>query len=289
MEPLYSYGLLALELAPSQQIRQSTLTVSEASALGALVAEDLQQWLPSHDGIDIVIAGASFDPVEILRPQWPIHQTLAQLLQSAPNSSQARLLCLGAHAERMPDGLQPNRDFQDGPLRLIPFVLSSTADAIITVQHTLEAELLERGMAGAKTALLAQTLFSVTIEHARYMTHHDLVALMSMQYQHNGLELIWPIIETALFAPQQSVWLDVTNEPLIFFKNNTAHIAMLDNHQWALMQTDIQDNRCEQLENRFQMFQMRQRQIAALLTAHNIEVHFDFCADATTARSVLRS
>jgi hypothetical protein len=63
---------------------------------------------------------------------------------------------------------------------------------------------------------------------------------------------------------------------------------MLDCHQWAIMQSNISDKNCEQLESQFQMFQMRQRQLAALLEAHGIEVHFDFCADAKTARQTLQ-
>lgn len=287
IEPIYSYGLLALELCPGQHMQQSMLGVSEASALGALLAEDLRQWIAPHTDIDISMAGACFDPVEILRPQWPIHKELARLTHLAPKSAEARLLSFGAD-QAMPEGLQPNTDYQSGPLRLIPFVLSGPAESITRVQNYMEAELMERGMAGAATALLAQQQFSVAIEHARYMTLHDLVALMAMQYQHNGLEPIWPMIETALFAPQHIVWLDATPEPLIYFKDNTAHIAMLDYHQWALLQTSLNNKNCEQLESQFQMFQMRQRQLAALLEAHGIEVHFDFCADAKTAQQTLQ-
>jgi hypothetical protein len=287
IEPIYSYGVLALELCPGQQMQKTTLDVSEASNLGALLAEDLRQWIAPHTDIDITMAGACFDPVEILRPLWPIHKELARLTHLAPKSMEARLLCFGAE-QRMPEGLQPQVDFQSGPLRLIPYVLSGPAASITLVQNHMEAELMERGMAGAATALLAQQQFSVAIEHARYMTLHDVVALMAMQYQHNGLEPVWPMIETALFAPQQTVWLDAAPEPLIFFKGNTAHIAMLDCHQWALMQANLNDKSCEQLEAQFQMFQMRQRQIAALLEAHGIEVHFDFCADAKTARQTLQ-
>ncbi len=147
---------------------------------------------------------------------------------------------------------------------------------------------MERGMAGAATALCAQKLFAADIEHARYMTLHDGVAMMAMQYGHNGLEPVWPLIESALFAPEQTAWLDSEPEPLIFLNQGIGHIAMLDYHQWALMQTDVADKSGEQLEHRFDMFQMRQRQIAALLQAHGLEVHFDFCPDAGTARTILQ-
>lgn len=287
IEPIYSYGLLALELCPNQQMHKSFLSVAEAGQLGALLAEDLRPWIAPDTDIDISVAGACFDPVEILRQQWPVHTELARLTHLAPKSAEARLLSFGAEPV-MPEGLHPLVDFQSGPLRLMPFVLSGPAKSIARVQNGMEAEMMERGMAGAQTALLAQSLFSVQIEHARYMTLHDLVALMAMQYQHNGLEPVWPIIETALFAPSEEAWLDAAPEPLIYFKKNITHIAMLDCHQWALMQSGVEGKNCEQLEGQFQMFQMRQRQIAALLEAHGIEVHFDFCADAASARQTLQ-
>lgn len=288
IDPIYSYGLLALELSPGHAIGNTQLSVADAGALGGLMADDLRQWIAPHADIDISLAGACFDPVEILRPQWPLHRELARLSHLAPKSADARLLCIGADAGHMPEGLQPNPDFQAGPLRLIPFVLSGPAASVAGVQDRMEAELMERGMAGADTALAAQSLFGAVIEHARYMTLHDLVALMSMQYEHNGLAPLWPMIETALFAPHKDIWLDAAPEPLIFLKASTAHIAMLDSHQWAQMQTDIKGKDCEQLERQFQMFQMRQRQIAALLEAHGIEVNFDFCPDARTACETLQ-
>lgn len=288
IDPIYSYGLLALELSPGQVIGKNRLSVADASALGGLMADDLRQWIAPHADIDISLAGACFDPVEILRPQWPVHRELARLSHLAPKSADARLLSIGADADHMPEGLQPDAAFLRGPLRLIPFVLSGPAPSIAGVQDRMEAELMERGMAGAATALAAQDLFNAVIEHARYMTLHDLVALMAMQYEHNGLAPVWPIIETALFAPQKEVWLDAAPEPLVFFQANTAHIALLDSHQWAQMQPSLAGRTCEQLETQFQMFQMRQRQIAALLGAHGITVDFDFCAEAGTARETLQ-
>lgn len=287
-EPVYSYGLLALELSPGSMTTQSSLSVGDAERLGALIAEDLRPWCMPHDNIDISLAGAAFDPVEILRPLWPIHAEIARLSLLAPKSADSRLLCLGANTGQMPDGLQPDPEFHNGPLRWLPFVLSGPAGQMQAVQNSMEAELMERGMAGAATALCAQELFSAAIEHARYMTLHDGVAMMAMQYGHNGLEAVWPLIETALFAPERAAWLDSAPEPLIYLSAGIAHIAMLDYHQWALMQTDMGDKSGEQLEHHFDMFQMRQRQIAALLQAHGLEVHFDFCPDAKTVRETLQ-
>ena len=120
------------------------------------------------------------------------------------------------------------------------------------------------------------------------MTLHDGVAMMAMQYGHSGLEPVWPLIETALFAPQQAAWLDAPPEPLVYVNSGTAHIALLDEHAWVKLQSGLEGKNGEQLETLFQMFQMRQRQIAALLEAHGLSVEFDFCADAESARDTLQ-
>ena len=288
IEPVYSFGLLALELCPGQQLPATPLSVAQAEQLGALLAEDLRPWITPHTGIDISLAGAAFDPVELLRPGWPVHAEIARLTHLAPKSADARLLCFGAAEGRMPEGLQPDPEHAEGPLRWLPFVLSGPAEQIHAVQDGMEAELMERGMAGAATALCAQELFGAAIEHARYMTLHDGVAMMAMQYGHNGLEPVWPLIETALFAPQQAVWLDAPPEPLVYVNSGTAHIALLDEHAWVKLQSGLEGKNGEQLETLFQMFQMRQRQIAALLEAHGLSVEFDFCADAESARETLQ-
>lgn len=286
-EPVYSHGLLALELRPESPIAKTSLTVAEAGRLGGLIADDLQAWVGAHADVDIAVAGAAYDPVEILRPGWPVHAELARLCRLAPQSSAARLLAFGTDQNRMPAGLQPDPDFSAGPLRWLPFVLGGPGESMRPLQDTLEADLLERGMAGAGTALCAQELFAAGIEHARYMTLHDGLAMMAMQYGHSGLAAVWPLIECALLAPAQAAWLDAPPEPLVHLSRGIAHIALLDEHQWLRLQTDVHGKSDEQLETRFQLFQARQRQIGTLLQAHGLEVHYDFCPDAARAREVL--
>jgi hypothetical protein len=114
------------------------------------------------------------------------------------------------------------------------------------------------------------------------------VAMMAMQYGHMGLEPVWTLIEQALFAPETAMWLDAPPEPLVYLHEGTAHMALLDCHQWARLQNGLEAKSAEQLEVRFQHFQMRQRQMAAVLEAHGLQVEFDFCADATQARDTLQ-
>ena len=100
------------------------------------------------------------------------------------------------------------------------------------LRESFEEVLLDRGMAQADTALLAQQAFGAQIEHARYLTVHDLLAIIAMQYQNQGLQRLWPVIETALLAPDSEEWLDAPPEPLLRYAEGGVQIAMLDPNAW---------------------------------------------------------
>ena len=133
---------------------------------------------------------------------------------------------------QLPGALAPSADFAGGPLRLLPFVLGGDAGVVARVGDAFERELMERGMAGAATALAAQDLFGLQVEHARYLTVHDLAALMAMQYEHAGLAPLWPVIEAALLAPGHEEWLDAPPEPLVHYAGGEARIALLSPAAW---------------------------------------------------------
>jgi hypothetical protein len=156
------------------------------------------------------------------------------------------------------------------------------------VADRFEEVLLETGMADAGTALLAQKAFGVDVEHARYLTLHDLAALMAMQYEHAGLGAAWPLIETALLAPGEEHWLDAPPEPLVRYAGGEARIALLDDEGWAaggFAPAGTHDN--ARLQRDFDRFQMRQRQLAALFEAHGIPAVFDHCPAGGDPRAVL--
>src|SRR5690606_13177755 len=106
-------------------------------------------------------------------------------------------IAFGTHQGTLPGALTPSPALAEGPLRLVPFVLTGEAGDVAAVSQALEELLLETGMAGAGTALLAQEAFGLSVEHARYLTVHDLCAMTAMQYEHAGLGELWPIVETA--------------------------------------------------------------------------------------------
>ena len=73
-------GAVALELRPGERAGHLALDRDQAAEIAELVARDLATfalWASAHD---LAIAGALFDPVELLRPGLPLHAELATLL-----------------------------------------------------------------------------------------------------------------------------------------------------------------------------------------------------------------
>jgi hypothetical protein len=280
---LHVLGALALELTPGSSASRDALPQSEAGELGAAIARDLARFSPEAAALDLTTAGAHYDPVELLRPGWPIHRELDQLGARAPGggSGGARIIAFGSHDGRLPGALSPSADYAGGPLRLVPWSLAGSADTVRDVGDACERDLMERGMAGADTALLAQEAFGLQVEHARYLTMHDLCALMAMQYDHAGLAPLWPVVETALLSPDRDAWLDAPPEPLLHYTDHEARIALLTPNAWRARNgesvADGGDRDDERLQRRFAHYEARQRQFAAVLRAHGVAVTFAHC------------
>jgi hypothetical protein len=281
-------GALALELAPGSASGRLALPQAEAGELAGRIGDDLAGFVADAARCELATVGAHYDPVELLRPGWPVHRELDGLSARAPRQAGAgRLLAFGTHDGRLPGALAPAPDYAGGPLRLVPFVLGGPDDVARRVGDAFERDLLERGMAGAATALLAQDLFDVRVEHARYLTMHDLAALMAMQYDHAGLGPLWPVIESALLAPDADARIDAPHEPVLHLSGGEVHIALLPPHAWRARQaerggaTDPDDDATRaRLDRAWQRFEARQRQFAAVLQAHGIPVTFDYCESA---------
>lgn len=280
--PVHLLAALALECAPGRAAVRDALPQEDAAALAARIARDLAAFMPDAASLELVTVGAHYDPVELLRPGWPLHRELEQLAARAPagaGEGDGRVIAFGSHEGRLPGTLPPSPDFAGGPLRLVPVLLgvaSGDGDVLARVGDRFERELLERGMAGAATALLAQEAFGLRVEHARYLTVHDLLAMTALQYEHAGLAPLWPLLETALLAPGNECVLDTPPEPLVRYAEGQARIALLDPVDWC--RRNAPDADCddaterERLAIRFRHFEARQRQYAEVLMAHAIPV-----------------
>ena len=286
---LHVLGALALELTGTAPVARDALAQAGAGELAALVARDLAKFAPEAARLELVTVGAHYDPVELLRPGWPLHRELDQLAARAPRQGigrdEGRVIAFGSHEQKLPGALSPSPDFAGGPLRLVPFLLGGPAEVVSAVGDAFERDLIETGMAGADTALAAQDAFGLRVEHARYLTVHDLAAMTAMQYEHAGLSALWPVLETALLEPDGEAWLDQPPEPLIHYTEGEARIALFSPAAWrqryAADEPDPAeadtDAARERLQRRHQHFEARQRQIAAVLGAHGVAVNFVHC------------
>ncbi|MBB5015476.1 hypothetical protein [Rehaibacterium terrae] len=286
---LSCFGALALELTPGALAGRLALPQDQARELGALVASDLLKLVPEVAALDLAFVAAHFDPAELLRPGWPRHAGLVELAQGAPGRrDEARVIAFGSHDGRLPEVLAPDENLVGGPLRLLPFVAVGDEAIATTVGHAFEERLLDTGMAGADTALYAQTAFGAQVEHARYLTVHDLCALTAVQYEHAGLKPLWPLIEAALLAPEGEEWLDAPPEPLARYAAQQVRFAMLDIDAWAEGGFAPAGIDAERMPHAFDQFTMRQRQFAAVLAAHGIAVVFDHAPAGHDPRALLR-
>lgn len=289
--PLHVLGALALELRGDAPVARDRLEQADAGALADHVATDLARFAPTAADLELVLVGAHYDPVELLRPGWPLHRELDALAARAPGRARGRVVAFGASNGQLPGDLTPSPDFAGGPLRLLPFVLGGDPADVAVVGERFERELLETGMAGAATALAAQELFGLDVEHARYLTVHDLAAMTSLQYEHAGLAPLWPLIETALLAPEDSAWLDQDPEPLLHYADGEVRFAMFTAQAWQARYAPGLDCASEasrgQAERMHRHFEARQRQLAAVLQAHGLPVNFVHCDRAADARAAL--
>lgn len=275
-------GALALELAPGSPVGTALLAQADAGRLGERIAADLAGFQSEAASLELALAGAHYDPVEALRPGWPLHRELDQLATRAPGRDAmrggggGRIIAFGAHDGRLPDALAPDPGQVGGPLRILPFVLAGDDAIAARVGDAFERDLVETGMAGAATALLAQELFGLQVEHARYLTLHDLLAMTALQYEHAGLAPLWPLLEAALLAPDAEEWLDAPPEPLAHYHDGEVRIAMFSPAAWRARYAPG-DGGDAQLARGFEHFQARQRQFAAVFGAHGVPVTFAHC------------
>ncbi len=285
-------GALALELVPGSQPGRAALRQAEAGVLAGLVGRDLAALAADAAALDLVFAGAHYDPAEMLRPGWPLHRRLEELHARAPQSTgpdahTARIIAFGADEHGVvPQPLRAELELHGGPLRVVPFLLVGTAEQATAVAAEFEHALLERGMAQADTALTAQDAFEAEVEHARYLTAYDLAAMMALQYRHVGLGALWPLVETALLAPNEDAWLDAPPEPLLRYIDGAVRIADFDRVGWqrryAAGEVDT-----ARIDRGFMHFQARQRQLAAILKVHGLDVRMLPCPAGRDPRAVL--
>ncbi|TAL83661.1 MAG: hypothetical protein EPN74_13555 [Rhodanobacter sp.] len=276
--------VLALEPVSGQALPQLSLSRDEAAVLAEHIARDLQALIPQVVETRLALAGAWFDQVELLRPGFPVWATLEELARRVPRGQTDHVVAFGSHQGQMPaPALQPSTEFSDGPMRLLPLSLLAPVELATELSEQLELQLVGRGEAGALTADWLMRTLGVRLEHVRYLSRNDLLALTCVQYEHVNLAALWSLLETALLTPQR-------DESVVSARGLTLHYAhgaarVQSPTQWldaqqslhALSETDDDGGRRHALAGI--LFELRQ--YASLLEAHRLPLQLQAAAGQT--------
>jgi hypothetical protein len=276
-EPLQACpAVLALELADGEHPSRLTLSRDEAQTLAALIAEDLRALLPGVEDARLAVVGAVFDAVELLRPGFPVFTTLDELAGRVPRAQTGGVVAFGSHEGHMPAlTLTPDPLYADGPMRLLPWTLLAAPELASALAEAMEVELVGRGEAGAATADFLMRTLGVRLEHARYLSRDDVLALTCVQYEHVNLAPLWTVLEAALLTPYLTeTALGSRGLPLRYADGKVAIPAL---SAWFAGTAASRDNPAHDFAGT--LFELRQ--YAALLDAHRLALVMDGSDDET--------
>lgn len=268
--------VIAIEPDPTVVPTRVMLGPGDAGQLAAHLMTDLTERLPVVERCGLALAGALFDATELLRPDWRVfHQLAEHYRRGVGVDAPPRLLALGATGGRMPDPLlEPDPRRAGAALLFLPFVLTAPDDIAIDLGQALEELLVATGQLGAASTLGLQTLFGMRLQHAQYMTRHDVCALMAAQLDPLGLAPLWSLLECALLSPHGEVEVRDGQGGRWSFNRGWVGSGFTGHADWvagqigqaALAQGRVADAFAETL--------LMQRQYLALLRAHGVEVRW---------------
>jgi hypothetical protein len=260
-------AVLAMELSADSPAPRRTLTRDEAASLAGLLADDLRALLPGVEQAHLAVVGAHFDSVELLRPGFPVFATLDELAGRLPGA----IAAFGSHDGRMPAlALEPEPDHAGGPLRLLPWTLMAPPAMAGALDAAMETELVGRGETGMATADFLMRTLGMRLEHARYFTRHDLLALACVQYEHANLGALWTMLEAALLTPDRPQSALSAHGMALRFADGRVH-APTPGEWLAAQPTTTPEQRAHALAG--MIFELRQ--YVALLAAHHLPLAFD--------------
>ncbi|MGB5938954.1 MAG: hypothetical protein WBG81_05960, partial [Rhodanobacter sp.] len=256
--------VLALEPVAGETPRM-TLSRDEAAELVALVAADLHALVPQVDAARLALAGALFDQVELLRPGFPVWATLDELARRVPRAHLENVVAFGSHDGHMPaQPLEPSPTYAEGPMRLLPMSLLAPAERAEELSEQLEIQLVGRGEAGTRTADWLMRTLGIRLEHVRYLSRNDLLALTCVQYEHVNLAPLWALLEAALLTPyREEATMSTRGLGLRYAEGKV--LAQSPSH-WLAAQTGDDTARA----HGFAGIVFELRQYAALLDAHRL-------------------
>ena len=258
--------VLALEPAAGEPTARMSFTRDEAAELAALVAADLHGLVPQVDAARLALAAALFDQVELLRPGFPVWSTLEDLARRVPRGHLENVVAFGTHEGHMPaPALEPSSAYADGPMRLLPMSLLVPAEQAEELSEQLEVQLVGRGEMGTHTADWLMRTLGIQLEHARYFSRNDLLALTCVQYEHVNLAPLWALLEAALLTPDHQE--STMSARGLALRYAGGQVRAQSPSQWLATQSG---GDAAQRAHDFAGIVFELRQYAALLEAHHV-------------------
>lgn len=191
-------GVLALELSADEQPQRLSLERDEAEQLATYFANDLRKLLPEVDKARLAVVGAHFDSAELLRPNFPCFATLEHLAARLEGD----VVAFGSRDGHMPaETMVPEPALAGAALRLVPWTILASPELARELGPQMEKELVGEGEIGTETADYMMRTLGFRLEHARFFSRHDLLALVCVHYEHMNMASAWAMIETALLSP----------------------------------------------------------------------------------------
>jgi hypothetical protein len=272
--------VLVLELVDGETPPRLTLNRDEAAELAELVATDLHGLVPSVNQARLALAGALFDQIELLRPGFPVWATLDELARRVPRGHLDNVVAFGSHGGQMPaQPLEPAAQFADGPMRLLPLSLLVPASLAEDLSEQLEVQLVGRGEAGAQTADWLMRTLGIRLEHVRYLSRNDLLALTCVQYEHVNLAALWSLLEAALLTPYREE--SVVTARGLALRYIDGKVFAQSPSQWLGEQARA-GNEDATREHALAGILFELRQYVALLDAHQLPLRMESSGDRPT-------
>lgn len=274
-------GVLALEPVADTVPTRQLLTRATAEGLNDAMGAQLARFLPREHEYGFVWSAALYDPAQLLRRGFPLHQELSNLFVAGQRHGIAAGHCLTLCERdgRMPtQRLEPEAAISGGTLYTIPIAITGSEAAIAAAAERLEIELYNEGLADPAVVFELHHDLGVAFEHVRLMSLLDLAAMMAAQLEHVGLGCVWPLIEEVLYGrPPQVIETESPLGQSLKLDDDAVWLAFEPYSLHARRTPGAGDARLQRYIERLHEF----RQIQGLLAAHGITVRVRLPTTAT--------
>ncbi len=180
---------------------QWVLNKSTAKTLSHAIALQLAHLYPEIKALKLIVAAGLYDLADILRPQFPVHQTLHQSLIQISQGKDFIPEVIALSSETPEFSLQtltPSTQ-RTSPLAIIPCVLLGEDIIISALQNEIESTLMQQPVSNALQQVIT-TAFKAQYTGISFASLADVCGLLAGQLIQMGLEPLWSIIQGALFS-----------------------------------------------------------------------------------------